>query len=321
MFCSGRMLLLLSSAFLFIACPSALVLTPVASDAVAQPAMPPNLATSIGSSTTPWKSVNSTDSATSVLGSNSTLNVSLTYPDGLMYTCDGQHGGYNLNLQSCLDILRLLVVVPFPFLELTWSDREVGHGIPLPQRYMSTDGTCIIEPFILPGRGTIAHASLHDLSLGASAIIDHCVRNQAEGYSGGFAKRLSADRKMGIVVVRNTPSVNCHGRLFGSIATSCQSIISTMNVSESPIVFGPRNDPSSTVILPYIRTSQDGLCAMTITNDGQKEVWSWYEAWEAAVTLSAMCAATARAGASFGLGNDRHLWMSLGIPPQGVSSS
>ena len=41
---------------------------------------------------------------------------------------------------------------------------------------------------------------------------------------------------------------------------------------------------------------------MTITNDGQKDVWSWYEAWEAAVTLSAMCAATARAGASFGLG-------------------
>ena len=132
---------MLSSAFLFIACPSALVLTPVVSDTVAQPAMPPNLANSLGSSTSPWKSVNSTDSATSILGLNSTSNVSLTNPGGLMYTCDGQHGGYNLNLQSCLDILRLLVVVPLPFVELIWSDREVGLGIPLPQRYMSSKYT------------------------------------------------------------------------------------------------------------------------------------------------------------------------------------
>ena len=41
---------------------------------------------------------------------------------------------------------------------------------------------------------------------------------------------------------------------------------------------------------------------MTIGNDEQKDVWSWYEAWEVAVTLSAMCAATAYSGSKFGLG-------------------
>ena len=131
------MLSLLGFASLFIAFTSALVLTPVTSDTIAQPEIPPNLANSLGSSTGPWKSVNSTDSATSLLGSNSTLNGSLTYPGGLVYSCDGQYGGFNLNLQDCLEVLRFLVVVPFPFTELTWSDREVGQGIPLPQRYMS----------------------------------------------------------------------------------------------------------------------------------------------------------------------------------------
>ena len=128
------MLSLLGSAFLFIAFTSALVLTPVASDTIAQPAIPPNLA---NSPTGPWKSANSTNSATAVLGSNSTSNVSLTYPGSLVYTCDGQYGGFDLNLQDCLEVLRLLVVVPFPFVELTWSDREFAQGLPLPQRYMS----------------------------------------------------------------------------------------------------------------------------------------------------------------------------------------
>ena len=41
---------------------------------------------------------------------------------------------------------------------------------------------------------------------------------------------------------------------------------------------------------------------MTITSDGQKDVWSWYEAWEVTVTLSAMCASTAYAGTTYGLG-------------------
>ena len=131
------MLSLLGSAFLFIAFTSALVLTPVASDTIAQPAIPPNLADSRGTSTGSWKSVNSTDSATHLLGSNSTSNVSLTYPGNLVYDCDGHYGGFNLNLQDCLQVLRFLVLVPFPFTELTWSDREFAQGIPLPQRYMS----------------------------------------------------------------------------------------------------------------------------------------------------------------------------------------
>ena len=48
--------------------------------------------------------------------------------------------------------------------------------------------------------------------------------------------------------------------------------------------------------------SEDGLCALTIRNDGQKDVWSWYDAWEVTVTLSAMCASTAYSGTTFGLG-------------------
>ena len=125
------MLSLLSSAFLFIAFTSALVLTPVASDTIAQPA---NLASSLGSLTRPWKSVNSTDTATAILGSNPIL---LTYPGDLVYSCNGPYGGYNLNLQSCLEVIRFLVVVPHPFLEMTWANREFAQGLPLPQRYMS----------------------------------------------------------------------------------------------------------------------------------------------------------------------------------------
>ena len=41
---------------------------------------------------------------------------------------------------------------------------------------------------------------------------------------------------------------------------------------------------------------------MFIANDGRRDVWTWYEVWQATVTLSAMCAATAYTGAAFDLG-------------------
>ena len=76
---------------------------------------------------------------------------------------------------------------------------------------------------------------------------------------------------------------------------------------------------------------------MFISDDGHGDVWSWYEAWEVIATLTAMCPAAAYSGATFNLGErtlvrhdsrvdssagaHQHLWVNLGPPNQGVSSS
>lgn len=228
-----------------------------------------------------------------------------------------------LNAQSCADALTLLILAQDPATQKSWYNRTeiLGTGMPLPQHYMSTDGTCFAAPEILPGQGYMARASVHDLARGVAAVITECVQISEHGHSGGAAKEISADKKMAIVLKGNRPNARCFGNMPGIVEPSCQTLLDSMDVSEESIMFGPMNDPSADVKLPYMKVSRDRRCAITIRSTDSRDTWSWYAAWAAAAELTAMCARTGKRGGSFNQGDNRRLFMDIGPPVAGVSSS
>ena len=117
------MLAPLSFAFLYLPLASALVLTPVTSDALVQPAVSQNLTKWLGSLTGPWQSANSTSSSLR------------SQP---VWTCDGAHFGFLLNVYSCTEALGFLLLGRDTTFQRAWYNRGTeGIGLPLPQRFMS----------------------------------------------------------------------------------------------------------------------------------------------------------------------------------------
>ncbi|CAF9943463.1 MAG: hypothetical protein ALECFALPRED_000407 [Alectoria fallacina] len=124
--------------------------------------------------------------ASSVSLSNSSLALNNVSAE-IKFLCQERFGS-NLNLQSCQSAaLSIEYQLTTPY---TWGPRDtaITYDFPMPQRWVSSDGTCIIEALLGPG-STFARASLQDLAMGAYTVVQKCVEQKSPG-EGGIAKDL-----------------------------------------------------------------------------------------------------------------------------------
>ncbi|KAL9065078.1 MAG: hypothetical protein Q9161_008462 [Pseudevernia consocians] len=225
--------------------------------------------------------------------------------------------GDTLTIPSCHDTIRLIGVnrtdLSFGLRDTPGADFDV----PLPQRVISSDGTCVVEPSLAAGEEE-ARASWEDVAVAGFVLVKHCV-GEGEG-SGGVAKGIGGDNNLQVYVSEYDPSnVRCYGRMRRpNVQASCQQIIDRMEADETNVVFGPQSDPLARVRLPYLLLSDDRACKITIrttgTGDGHTDVWTWSKMWEVAVALLGMCVREGKEGVETLLGDYGYLYMEVGGP-------
>ncbi|KAF6217736.1 hypothetical protein HO133_006563 [Letharia lupina] len=164
------------------------------------------------------------------------------------YVCNGDAFGHDLNVDSCTDAIRFLGVNTT---QLSFGMRNTGaFDIGLPQRYISSDGKCAIEPTLEPDK-ELARASAEDVAVAAFVVVRNCAAKQ--GGKGGIAKDIGGDDNLRIVVSKYDPAhVRCYGKMRRpQVQVSCQGILDSMRTSNENVYFGPRGDPLTNVGLPF----------------------------------------------------------------------
>lgn len=105
------------------------------------------------------------------------------------YICNGNAFGYGLDNDSCAQSVALVGISTTVLTFGMRSSAGRAYDIELPQRFISTDGKCVIEPSLTPG-ATEASASAEDIAVAAFVVVRNCVGG--EGATGGIAKDIGA---------------------------------------------------------------------------------------------------------------------------------
>lgn len=172
----------------------------------------------------------------------------------------------------------------------------------MPQRWVSSDGTCVIEALLGP-RSTFARASLQDVAMGAYTVVQKCVEQKTPG-EGGIAKELG-DGRLGIFVAKQTPNVRCYGSAaVAGVVKSCQSILDRMDVSSEVRTFRREG-------LPATWYSVDHKCIMNLRTSGPSDSESWRRIWETATFVTAMCARQGKKGLYSRIGTNKNLYLEV----------
>ena len=106
---------------------------------------------------------------------------------GTTYICSEAFGS-DLNYTSCESAVGVIGVSKTV---ISFAERDAGvqADILLPQRFVSSDGECVIEPVIESG-ATIARASPENIALAGFVIARNCVAKEPS--KGGIAKNIGA---------------------------------------------------------------------------------------------------------------------------------
>ncbi|MCJ1458206.1 hypothetical protein MMC28_008577 [Mycoblastus sanguinarius] len=222
------------------------------------------------------------------------------------WRCNGADYGYDLSLESCADALS----------QIDSSDRAMetyglrnpdgtGHAdVNWPQRFISSDGRCVIDT--LPGQGDSGFLSPQRLSFGVLYVIDECVAGAIS--RGGQVHDMGGDNRIWATVQSYAPRLGCGAPSMSPLVQeSCQDILDTMPASAILIRFGLAGDPLASVTTPYTFMSQDRRCRMTIGTDGVTDWFNWYQIWEVGVALNGVCVRSGRSGTQARLGIRNHL--------------
>ncbi|CAF9933651.1 hypothetical protein IMSHALPRED_009434 [Imshaugia aleurites] len=102
------------------------------------------------------------------------------------FTCDA----CSSNLTSAICRFAALAIEYELTKPSTWGPcgTAITYDFPIPQRWVSSDGTCLVEAYIDPG-STLAIASLQDVTRSASGVIRQGVEQKSPS-EGGFATEL-----------------------------------------------------------------------------------------------------------------------------------
>lgn len=216
-------------------------------------------------------------------------------------SCNGQHYGRNLNLQSCLQVYNVMSALPKP---KTFGQRGTGstYDAPLPFRYLSHDGLCAIDISHVAGVDFDTVAPI-DLKQAAESLIAICVSGQPS--IGGMITGLGVNKGLLMRVVPYRPSVHCGPQDSGPPWVACRHILDRIPASSQQQVFGPKEWDNTTVPIPWAKTSTAKRCVMIIKAivPGQASDSSdWYKIWAAANAVDYMCAQLGKNGFALGLG-------------------
>ena len=106
---------------------------------------------------------------------------------GTTYICSAAFGT-DLNYSSC-EVAVSVVGLDKTIYSFAERDAGIRADILLPQRFISSDGECVIEP-VLEASATIARASAENIALASFVIARNCVAK--ESGKGGIAKNIGA---------------------------------------------------------------------------------------------------------------------------------
>ncbi|CAF9918332.1 MAG: hypothetical protein ALECFALPRED_000647 [Alectoria fallacina] len=241
------------------------------------------------------------------------------------YICNGNAFGYGLDNDSCAQSVALVGISTTVLTFGMRSSAGRAYDIELPQRFISTDGKCVIEPSLTPG-ATEASASAEDIAVAAFVVVRNCVGG--EGATGGIAKDIvpNGDDRLRVFVSKYDPdNVRCYGKMPPAppdARVSCRQILNTMDADGQHTAFGPASDPEAEVGLPLLLVSSDQQCKMTIRTTGKgaghTDTWSWGQFWEVGIALAGMCVREGKEGVQTRLGDNGWLYMEVGGPQTGL---
>ena len=118
--------------------------------------------------------------------SNESAPSSFSAP-GTTYICSTAFGS-DLNYSSC-EVAVSVIGLDKTVYSFAERDAGIQADILLPQRFISSDGECVIEP-VLEASATIARASPENMALASFVIARNCVAK--ESGKGGIAKNIGA---------------------------------------------------------------------------------------------------------------------------------
>ncbi|KAL8757328.1 MAG: hypothetical protein Q9199_002312 [Rusavskia elegans] len=172
-----------------------------------------------------------------VLSDSATTAVTSPTANAVDVACNGRAFGSDLNIQSCLDALRL---IPPGRQQNSFAMRYGPAGaqsdVKLPYRWLSPDGLCnfrvyLVEPAVQ------AHASFLEIFLAATTVMNTCV-NSARS-KGGVASNIGGDNKLAVVVAKSEKSdVHCLPNTRAPSAAACHAIIDTIDATRHLTLFG-----------------------------------------------------------------------------------
>ncbi|KAF6217990.1 hypothetical protein HO133_006402 [Letharia lupina] len=230
-------------------------------------------------------------------------NTSLTLPT---VHCDGVTYKSNLLSASCADAYR---TIPRTTKLLTFGDREDGDfEVPLPYRWVSSDGLCIFEIAKIADT-PVAYATLRDFERAAFMLLTTCF---ADGRTeGGIAGNLGPGvLSLGLIMTSNRQIVQCTGPT-GPPRDSCYSIIATMPALKEQQLFSRSPGGHVNVRIPDSFESQDGRCIVTLDTIGREDIATWYEVWAAVMAVDDMCMRFGRVGKAMEIGAFRRLFLEI----------
>ncbi|MCJ1456391.1 hypothetical protein MMC28_006752 [Mycoblastus sanguinarius] len=237
----------------------------------------------------------------------SSLNVSAAGPPKI--ACNGKLHGKNLNLASCVAAYN---TIDAQTVIKTFGER--GHGewdINLPFRFQSSDGLCAID---VSHKTDIFwdHARPADLKEIAKLLIDICVRGDPN--LGGVATNVGENGALTIRITPYRPNVHCNTAKPGPPFQSCRNILDEVPVDGTPRVFGPRDHPDTTVVLPVSYTTPRQRCNLFmdyVDPAAPSDTTDWYKVWAAAMSVETMCVDRGYAGVALGVGKNKNLFLEL----------
>ncbi|KAL8687726.1 MAG: hypothetical protein Q9224_005065, partial [Gallowayella concinna] len=183
---------------------------------------------------------------------------------------------------------------------------------PLPFRYLSHNGLCAIDIAHTAGVLTDSIAPI-DLKLAARIIISTCVmvNKRGEANTGGLLAGLGQNQDLAIRVMAAKPNTTCGPEGSGPPWAACRDIIDRMPANNKRQVFGPRDDPRTTVPLPWRYTARE-RCTITVdlvdgAEPGSVTTSDWYKVWAATNEVDFMCAQQRKRGVAGIVGDNKLL--------------
>lgn len=177
------------------------------------------------------------------------------------YVCNADAFGRDLDVDSCTDAVRSIGVGTA---QLTFAlraaaaaaDGNAASDVPLPQRFISPDGRCVIEPCLAPD-AEAARASYEEVAVASFVLVRNCAGK--EGGSGGVARDIGGDNNLRVTLSKYDPGhLRCYSKMREPDArASCQEVLDSMPAGDGDVRFGPRSDGSVGVVLPYLLVSSE----------------------------------------------------------------